>query len=230
MTLYIISVGGSLIVPDEIDVEFLKKFKEFISSRVEKGDRFILIAGGGKICRKYQQALKEIVDVSDEQNDLMGINVTWMNAYLLKSVLVDLAFENIIKNPVHQEVNFEEDSDEKVLVGGGWKPGCSTDFDAVLMAKRFKANTIINLSNVDYVYNKDPNKYDDAEVIEKIEWDEFQKLVGDKWDPGLSMPFDPIASKEASKLGFRVAILNGKNFDNLEKFLDGEDFVGTLIE
>jgi len=223
------SVGGSLIIPDEIDVEFLKDFKKFISKRVEKGDRFILIAGGGKICRKYQAALKSIRDVSDFDNDLMGINVTWMNAYLLKCVFGDLVKNEVVKNPVEQEVNFGESSSEKILVGGGWKPGCSTDFDAVLIAKRFRADTIINLSNIDYVYDKDPNKFDDAEVIKSVSWSDFQKLVGDKWAPGLNAPFDPIASIEAAKLGLKVAILNGKNFDNLGKFIDGDDFVGTRI-
>ena len=230
MALYVMSVGGSLIFPDEIDVEFLKKFKEFILNRVEKGDRFILIAGGGKICRKYQQALKSVVkDISDEDNDMMGINTTWMNAYLLKSVFGDLVNNEVIKNPTEQEVDFGEGSEEGVLVGGGWKPGCSTDFDAVLIAKRFHADTIINLSNIDYVYDKDPNKFDDAEIIKEIDWSEFQKLVGDKWDPGLNAPFDPIASKECAKLGLRVAILNGKNLKNIGKFMDGEEFVGTRI-
>ena len=62
-----------------------------------------------------------------------------------------------------------------------------------------------------------------------ISWDDFRKLVGDKWDPGLNMPFDPIASKEAETLSLKVAIINGKNLESFENFLDNKSFVGTLI-
>ncbi len=225
MVLHVISVGGSLIVPEDIDLDFLKNFKVFIKNRIKKGDRFILIAGGGKVCRKYQNAAKSLVEVSDEENDLLGIYVTKVNAYLLKSVLGKDAHPKIIEDPVNQKIDFKE----SVLVGSGWKPGCSTDLDAVLIAKRFDAKSIINLSNIDYVYDSDPKINPNAKKIKEISWKDFRKIVGNKWDPGLSAPFDPIASKEAQGLGINVAILNGKKFDNLNDFLDNKEFIGTLI-
>ena len=60
MTLHVISVGGSLIVPEELDTDFLILFKNFIIKRIEKGDKFILIAGGGKTARKYQNAAGQV--------------------------------------------------------------------------------------------------------------------------------------------------------------------------
>ena len=114
-------------------------------------------------------------------------------------------------------------------MAGGWEPGCSTDFDAVLIAKNFSAKTVINLSNIDYVYNKNPKEFPDARPIEKISWKDYRKMFGGPWTPGFNSPFDPVAAKEAEKLKMRVIIANGKNLENLEKILKGKKFVGTEI-
>ena len=58
--LWVISLGGSLIVPDQIDVQFLKGFRNLILSQVKKGNRFIIICGGGRIARNYFTALQKI--------------------------------------------------------------------------------------------------------------------------------------------------------------------------
>jgi hypothetical protein len=68
---------------------------------------------------------------------------------------------------------------------------------------------MINLSNIDKVYTKDPKKFEDAMPIDNISWSDFRKIVGDKWDPGMNAPFDPIAAQKAEELGIKVAILNG---------------------
>ncbi len=119
---------------------------------------------------------------------------------------------------------------ERVLIAAGWEPGFSTDYDAVLLAKQFKVKTLINLSDVDYVYDKDPAKYRKVKPIKRISWKDFRKIVGDKWDPGLNKPFDPVASKEAQKMGLRVVMMNGRGLKNLDSFLLGRKFRGTVIE
>jgi uridylate kinase len=65
--------------------------------------------------------------------------------------------------------------------------------------------------------------------MDHVTWDYFASIVGDKWTPGLNMPFDPIATKKASGLGLKVIILNGKNIPNLQKAMDNQPFVGTMI-
>jgi uridylate kinase len=57
--------------------------------------------------------------------------------------------------------------------------------------------------------------------IEQTNWADFRKLIPDRWDPGLSSPFDPIAAKEAESLGLEVAIINGKKLDEFENYLSG---------
>ena len=110
-----------------------------------------------------------------------------------------------------------------------WKQGWSTDYVATRIAKRLKAKVVINLSNIDYVYDKDPNKHKDAEVICDISWKDFRAMVGNEWDPGMSAPFDPVASRLAHHSGIRVGILNGKNMENLDNLLKGKRFLGTVI-
>jgi uridylate kinase len=117
---------------------------------------------------------------------------------------------------------------EPVVVGAGWKPGWSTDYDAVLVCEDYGAKTIINLSNLQKICDKDPKKFKDAKEIDKITWKDFRKLVGDKWIPGMHAPFDPIASKKAQELGIKVVFM-GKDFDNVKKYFNGEQFVGTII-
>jgi len=218
----IISLGGSLIVPEGIDVTFLDAFKKFIFSRPE---RFVIITGGGRTARTYQAAIKTMGDLNAEDADWIGIHSTRLNAHLVRTIFRNYAHPEIVFDPT-KRVSFKE----KILVAAGWKPGCSTDYDAVLLAKQLKVKRLINLSNIDYVYTKDPNKFADAKRIEKISWKDFRKIVGDRWDPGLNAPFDPIASKEAERLKLEVAIMNGRNLANVSVYLNGKKFTGTIIK
>jgi len=223
MKTIIISLGGSIIIPEHIDVEFLKKFKKLIEDHVIKGYKFVIYCGGGSVARKYQKALKEVMGEDQEAMDWMGISATHLNAFLLKAMLWKMAEDDIIQDPT-LDFPFKKN----VVIAGGWKPGWSTDYDAVMVAKKLNASMLINLSNIDYAYDKDPKKFDDAKKLEEVSWTEFRKIVGDSWVPGLNMPFDPIASKEAASIGLKVVIA-GKDLDNLKNIIEGKKFKGTLV-
>ena len=217
----VISLGGSIIVPDQVDGSFLKKFREIILSL--EAERFIIICGGGRICRNYQNAARDLAAVSNEDLDWIGIAATRLNAELVRSIFGNEANRKVIHDPGE-----EIDRDTRIIIGAGFQPGSSTDLRAVQLAKRFGASRVINMSNIDYVYNADPKNDPGAEKLEEISWPEFRKLVGDEWDPGLNMPFDPIASKEAEKEGLQVVII-GNDIQNLERLLRSESFQGTTI-
>ena len=220
----VISLGGSLIVPEEVDFSFLRNFRELILKYVNQGKKFIIITGGGKTCRKYQKAASKVRPLEEDDLDWLGIHATRLNAHLIRTIFRDVAHPKVVKNPT-----LKEDFKEAVLVAAGWKPGCSTDYDAVLLAKTYDVKKIINLTNIEYVYDKDPRKFKDAKKIEKISWKDFRKIIGDEWDPGLNLPFDPIASREAQKLKLEVAIMKGDNLKNFESYIKGEGFKGTII-
>ncbi len=221
----IVSVGGSLIVPEGIDSDFLSKFRELVLHAVEQGSTFFIIAGGGKTARRYQDSARAVRgDLPRDDLDWLGIHATRLNAHLLRTIFREHAYPRIIKDPSERV-----EADEPVLLGAGWRPGHSTDYCAVTAAKTFGAQRLINLSNIDYVYTKDPRTNKDAEPIKTIGWQEFRELIPSEWDPGLSAPFDPIAAKEADSLNLEVAVMNGKKLEEFEKYLNDEPFMGTVI-
>ena len=230
----IISLGGSLVAPGDptspsgfdgarIDIGFLKNFKQSVQKHF-KNKRFFILVGGGKICRVYQKALLEFGS-KETDRDWMGINISRLNAEIIKQLFSGYSYPKIITDPTQKTK-----TTKNVVVGGGYKPGWSTDYVSVLMAKNYGIKTIINLTNVDYVYDKNPNDFSDAKPFKVIDWKNFNRIVGDKWTPGLSMPFDPRASKLAEKLKLKVLMINGKHLERLEDFLNNKPFVGTIIE
>jgi len=220
----VISMGGSLIVPDEIDWKLLKRFKELIIKQIKLGKRFIIVAGGGNIARKYQKAVSKIGVLEPDDRDWIGIHSTRLNAHLLRTIFRKYAHPRINKNP-YERFDFKE----KILIGSGWRPGVSSDYDAVVLAKEYQAKEILNLSNIDYVYDKDPDRYKDARKIKEISWKDFRKIVGNRWDPGMNVPFDPIASRMAQEYNMVVTIMNGKRIKNVENYLNHRKFKGTVI-
>lgn len=219
----IISLGGSLVAPNEIDIGFLKNFRHCLQKYLSK-KRFFIYVGGGKVARLYQKSLLEF-GADDNERDWIGINVSRLNAEIVKQVFIKDSYLKVITDPT-KKINTRKD----ILIAAGWKPGWSTDYCSVIMAKNSGLKTIINLTNIDYVYDKDPRKFHDAKQIKEISWKDFRKLVGDKWTPGLSMPFDPRASKIADVLKIKVVIINGKNLERLEDFLNNKPFIGTIIQ
>ena len=217
-------MGGSLIAPDEIDVKFLREFKAIIESEIKRGKKFLLITGGGRTSRRYSESAKALGQLDSDDLDWLGIHSTRLNGHLLRTIFRKHAHRRIITNP-----NQPEASTQPIIVAAGYRPGWSTDYVAVLLARKYKAEAALNLSNIDYVYDKDPRKFKDAKPIKQISWKEFRKIVGNKWDPGLNMPFDPVASKLAEKLKLKVIVMNGKKLENLKNFLDGKKFNGTVI-
>jgi len=222
----VISLGGSIISPKvgEININLLKNFRKLILKFLKKRFKFIIIVGGGKTCRLYQSAASKIVKLPDEDRDWLGIHTTRLNAHLLRTVFRKVAYPVILDEPKKPVKN-----NWQLLIAAGWRPGRSTDYIAVLLARRFKVKEIINAGDVPFVYNKDPDKYKTAKAFKKISWREFRKIVGSRWSPGLSTPFDPIAAKLAEKLKIRVFIIKGTEIKNFEKVLLGEKFQGTTI-
>lgn len=224
----ILSLGGSIIVPNGgINTKFLSQFNTFIRKKVAEGRRFFIVCGGGSTSRHYRDVGMEVIgEVTEEDLDWLGIHATRLNAHLLRTIFMDIAHPRIIENYKRRLTDPEK---YPVIIAAGWKPGWSTDYCAVLLAKDYHVSTVINLSNIDMVYDKDPRKYPKATPIEKTNWPYFRSLVGDRWKPGMNVPFDPIASDLAEKLDLTLIVLKGNNLDNLGKVFTGQKFVGTVV-
>jgi len=223
----VISLGGSIISSrvGKININFLKKFRRLILKFLKKGFKFIIIVGGGKTCRLYQSAASKIAKLPNEDRDWLGIHTTRLNAHLLRTIFRKVAYPVILDEPKKPIKN-----NWRLLIASGWRPGHSTDYIAVLLARRFKIKEIVNAGDVPFVYDKDPDIYQNARAFKEISWSDFRRIVGSKWSPGLSTPFDPVAAKLAEKLKIRVFIIKGTEIKNFEKLLLGKKFKGTIIE
>lgn len=220
----IISVGGSIIIPKTgFDIAFLKKFRALILTQVKKGQKFILVIGGGATARTYQAAGRRL-GFKNESLDWTGIHATMINADFVRVMFGSFAPSQLVYNP-----NFKMETNKPIIVASGWKPGCSTDKDAVLLAKTYGAKEVINLSNVDYVYDSDPKKNRKAKKFKALTWKQFRKIVGSKWVPGANVPFDPSAAKEAQKLGLTVKFAKGTDLRAVAAAITGKSVIGTVI-
>jgi uridylate kinase len=229
----VISLGGSIVAPDGVDEELVKNFVSLIGEFIAADEkrRFILVVGGGGPARAWQKAYRNIRAAralggggTDEQADWIGVMATRLNAQLIKAVMGEWCTQDVVIDPSQVEPLMG-----RVLVAAGWKPGFSSDYDAVLLAERFQADRVINLSNIEQVYTDDPRNNPKAKPIDRISWAGFRSMVGDEWTPGKNVPFDPVASRHAAKIGLQVVCAAGRDMENLRKILLGKPFLGTII-
>lgn len=218
----VISLGGSTIVPDKVDYNFLKAFKNAIG-KVRGKTRIVICTGGGSIAREYISALeKEGINAIDR--DWMGIAATRLNAKLVGLFLGRCNSE--IPSSLNEVVESAKKHD--IVVCGGLVPGRTSDGSTAEIAKELKAEVFINMTNVAGLFDKDPKKYKDAKLIPTISHDEFAKIVRKiEEKPGQHFILDATAAKFSREAGIKVVILQG--IENLEKCLEGKKFIGTVI-
>ena len=75
--------------------------------KILQGYKFIIITGGGKTARKYQNSAKEITGLTRDDLDWIGIHSTRLNAHLVRTIFRKRAHPKIIKNP-NEKINFKE--------------------------------------------------------------------------------------------------------------------------
>ena len=228
MEMTIVSLGGSIIAPDGVDHVFLASFRDAVVQFLERNKeaRLVFVAGGGAPARVYQKALRSIRDDADQRiQDWLGIKATHLNAMLIKGIFSEYAPDDIVTDPTAKDIQFTG----RILTAGGWKPGFSTDTDAVYLARRFGGRRIINLSNISKVYSADPRTDKSAVPLDSISWHDFRAMVGDEWTPGKNAPFDPIASRLAEESGITVICADGRNISNTIAILEGREAEGTVI-
>jgi len=243
-----ISLGGSIIYPDQIDVHFLKQFNSFIRRYIKKGYKFIIITGGGKPARIFQDAAAKISRVSNNDKDWIGIHTTRLNAQLLRTIFKDVADPEIIDSKEKVLSRIKKTSEVKlrsksrsdfgigvqqlnypITVGSGWRPGWSTDYVAASIAANFSAHEFINAGKPAFVFERDPKRFPRAQKFEKLTWSEYRKLIPRKWTPGFSSPIDPVAARLCQAKKLTAIVVGGKNLKNFENLLRGKDFSGTII-
>ncbi len=219
----VMALGGSIVYPSEINSRFIRDFKRFVERFVKKGYKFVIVVGGGSICRVYQKAAAEVAPLTDEDKDWLGIHVTRLNAHLIRTIFRDIA------NPVVIDTRGKiKKLNHAVTVGSGWHPGSSTDHVATALASDFKIPEVVIIGKPDHVYDKDPNKFKGAKPLPQLSWKAYRKLIPSEWTPGFHSPVDPLAARFGQKEGIDAIIVNG-DLKNLQALLEGKEFRGTVI-
>ena len=223
----VISLGGSIVAPSSPDTLFLSNLKKLISSYLDedKNRKLIFVVGGGGPARLYQSAAKELLPtIKSDSLDWIGIMATRLNAQFVKEIFYPYCIEPVVTDP---SAPFTFNG--QLLLAAGWKPGFSTDADAVFLAKKCNATTIINLSNISKIYSDDPKKNPNAVPIDHLTWEQYKNMIGQEWVPGKNSPFDPVATKEASAAHLTVITASGKDLENISNILYGKEFIGSTI-
>ena len=221
----VISLGGSLIVPDDIDLNFLKKFRDLIIRHTNKY-KFVIVCGGGSIARKYISALKENKSSSYLQS-LAGISVTRLNAIFMSYFFFKDQSGGIPHDMEHIK-NLLQKHDVVFCGALRYAPNQTSDSTAVKLATFLKTD-FINLTNVKGLYNKNPMQYRDAKFIPKATISEFNKIVmAIPFKPGMHAPVDHTAMKIIKQHKIKTYIL-GKDTNQLNNLLNNKRFIGTTI-
>ncbi len=241
----IIKFGGSILNPDgKYNQKVIQEFIHLVKNSKEK---FLFVVGGGKLCRLIQSASQPFLTNAFKEknkislaNDEIGLAVTKINArYVLEK------FQQKLKSQVYPEIILDPTqkirSSARIFFAGGWKPGCSTDKDMMLLAETFQAKNIFKITDFPCVkkvkplslLNKSKEEKDNilskAENITAMNWKELQNLVGTKWVPGLNTPFDPEAVKIGLRLRKRLTLYLGKK-EEFFSWVKCKTFKGTLIQ
>lgn len=224
--IHIISIGGSLIVPDKINTRFIREFKRVVLEAAASGDKFLIIPGGGQTCRTYQQAARSIASPTDEDLDWIGIKTNHLHSYFLRAVFGKQASPEVIT----LDGNAGQLKRPVSICVGGLEPGGTSDSTAVKFAQKFRAKTIVNLTNVAGVYDRDPKKFKNAKLIPHMSWADLKKKFGTSKTPGRNLPFDSAIASLASKMKLRVVTMDGSNLKNFQNFLAGKSFKCTVIQ
>ncbi|MBS3084830.1 UMP kinase [Candidatus Pacearchaeota archaeon] len=221
----VVSLGGSLIIPYDVNYPYLKKFKRIILRHLNNY-KIVIVCGGGGLARKYIRAIKKEGGDIHHQS-LAGINATRANARFLSYFF---GFEPRWGIPHKMRVLKKYLRKRSLVICGGleYKPDQTSDSTSANIAAKLKGE-FVNLTDVPGLYNKNPKKNKNAKLIPKISWEDFDKIAEKlKYEPGQHFVLDQNASKIIKKEKIKTYIM--KSPEALDKFLRGKKFTGTVIE
>jgi len=222
----VISLGGSLIVPEKMDAEFLERFKHLLR-RYYDTHKFVIVCGGGTIARKYISVLK-LDHKSRRQLSMAGIRATRMNAQFMMQFFGKEANDKL---PLDMEDVKDNLRKNHIIICGALRfaENSTSDTTAAKLAHFFNTD-FVNVTNVNGLYTKDPREHKDARLIRKISWNEFEnKALKIKHTPGQHFVLDQNAAVLIKKHKIPTFII-GNNLANLEKILRNRKFEGTIIK
>jgi len=222
----VIKIGGSLLQDNgEINVDRIFRYTKIIRKLRKEGHRLVIVVGGGKIARKYIEAMRKL-NTSDVICDLVGIKVAKLNAYLLISAIKENVYPKV---PDTLEEAISMFSMGKITVMGGLQPGQSTNAVAALLAEAIGADIFVNATTVDGVYTAPPET-PGAKKLDQVTTDQLMEIMqsSSEFKAGEYRLFDPLAILIVRRAKLLVKVVDGRDPQNIMRAVKGEK-VGTTI-
>jgi uridylate kinase len=218
----VVSLGGSVVLSDDLSPSYFHDLAAVIEKHSHHFKLYIVV-GGGKTARSYIMRGRQL-HLSETILDELGIAITRVNALFLSRLLPSANMT------IPQSTDEALQDASPVVVMGGTTPGHSTDFVGAELAMKSKAEYYIIATNVDGVYDKDPNIYDDAKFLTTISIHTLIKQQGIAWESaGKNVVIDGPALHLIQEAKLSTYVLNGKFIDRLDQLLTGQSFHGTRI-
>jgi uridylate kinase len=222
----VLKIGGSLLYDDDgqVRIDRLREYADSIKSLVKAGHSLVVVVGGGKPARIFISAAREL-GANEAQCDWLGIKLARNNAELLCAALGDHAYPKIIDDYDELEVAINLG---KVILLGGMVPGQSTNAVAAASAELIHADMLFNATNVDGVYDRNPED-EGAKKMDSVDVVQLREILSTEGTKaGQYNLFDPVAIGIVERSRIPTVIFNGNNPENLKKAFNKEK-IGTRI-
>ncbi|MBU0591094.1 UMP kinase [Candidatus Micrarchaeota archaeon] len=225
----ILSVGGSAINPNgEPDLNFLKTMAQIIK---KSKNSFGILTGGGSLARVHANTVRKLGG-SEYEADQIAIASTRQNAQLMIAALKGAGVKTCGNVLTSFDNAAEHATENKVVVMGGTIPGITTDADAVLLAEAIGAKKLVNISNVDAIYDSDPRKNPKAKKYTIMDYDQLNKLAAesDTRKAGMHFVFDMLACKLIARSGIETHFVSGNKMNDVTNAIEGKKHSGTIVK
>jgi len=224
----VLSIGGSAVNPKgQPDLAFLRSIAQIIK---KSKNSFGILTGGGSIARTYAKAARKL-GANEYEADSIAITATRQNAQLVIAALRGSGVKTYNSVVTDFEAAKEPALENKVVVMGGTIPGITTDTDSVLLAEAIGAKRLVNISNVEAVYDSDPKKNKKAKRFSNMSYRELNMLAAesDKRTAGTHFVFDMLACKLIARSGIETHFVSGKKKKDMENAIEGKKHGGTVV-
>ncbi len=224
-----VSLGGSLLsMQNGFNIRYATAMADVIKK--EENMRFIVVCGGGYLCRSLQNMEREAGVKNMIVIDRVGMEITRINALMLRDIFSEKGLEVSPLIPRSLDEFRDLAKRYRVVVCGGFMEGISTDTDATLAAEATRCGLLINVGSIGYIYDKDPKKFKDAKKFKSLTYEQLREIVkGDKRQPGTHMIFDSVATNLVARSKIEVRFVDGE-IKHFEAALRGKPHEGTIVK
>lgn len=225
MTRFVISVGGSVLIPT-LEEHRLFTWAKALKALADKGHQIFAVVGGGGEARRYISVCRDL-ELDEATSDEFGIMVTRINAGLLIAALGEYAYPKVAESYLEAK---EFSVSGRIVVMGGVAPGQTTDAVAAILAEETKSELMVNMTAIDGIYSADPKKDPTAVKYDVMTPKDLISLITkERMGAGNNMVIDLLAAKITERSNIPIAVIDGRDPTMITKAVIDGKFSGTIV-